>query len=109
MPVMGPKKTLTEVERAKQAEAFVALCVEVFGERDWRWMLTTALGYHYATIMRYQRGAIPVPPVLWVTLDLLKIVPRATWEPMLLKGAKPPPRGYHSHRVKRRKKNAKAS
>lgn len=90
---------------------FVRLAIAVFGDRDWRKDVRDRLGYHYATIMRYQAGEIEPPLVLMMALQLMTEVPAQVWEPLLL--PKPikipkPPKPPKPRKAPKRKKSAKS-
>lgn len=82
------KRISTRHRYAAEAKAFVTLAIEVFGARYWRQDIRDGLGYHYATIMRYQSGEIEPPAVLMTVLRVLAATPRRVWEPIIFKNGR---------------------
>ena len=78
---MGPvKKRRPNNERttSRKAREFAKLASDVFGTRYK--VALTSTGYHYATIMRWLAGDLPIPPIMWKLLRILKGTPRHYWE-----------------------------
>jgi hypothetical protein len=89
------------------AADFTRLCEELFGE-GWRRALSEGLRIHYATVMRYQSGELPVPRSLWLLLHLMQNVDSKLWRPMLfvegkIPETKPPGRPKEAQSRKRRR------
>lgn len=78
---MGPVKNRrpnNDATKLRKAKEFAKLASEVFGTR-YKTELTST-GYHYATIMRWLAGDLPIPPIMWKLLSMLKGTPRQYWE-----------------------------
>lgn len=78
---MGPTKNrekITEAELRLQADAFKVLANDVLGSR-YKTLLTKT-GYHYATVMRWINAELPIPPIMWMLLALLKRTPSHYWK-----------------------------
>lgn len=85
---MGPtltKRADLSPEQAKtQADALKVMSQEIFGRAHGR-KLSRFTAYHYATVMRWFNGDLPIPPIIWTLLTLLKRTPRHYWEDILTK------------------------